>query len=151
HDRGRDDERAIAGPAGSVAERPREGRAETAVGIEAGLEPGVERRSAAVERAHRRPEPLGALIGLERHPEPALEGPSDLHRIETACPQRVVAEADVRTRPDVGDERREPVRIARGAPERIAQPARTVAAIERVLNRRRELDVFGPGLARVAG
>ena len=75
-------QRRAAGAAGRLAEDPRERVAEPAVGLEPRVHAGVDRRRAAVERLHRRPEAAGALVGLEGHPEAALERPPDLDGIE---------------------------------------------------------------------
>src|SRR5262249_6614155 len=79
-----------------------------------------------------------------------LERPSHLHRIETAGAQLLVTEPRVRALTKLVEERRQPVRIAGRGAERVAQPAGTIAASQRLAGVRRELDVLGLRLPRVA-
>ena len=104
-----------------------------------------------VQRAHRGAEAARALIGLERHAEAALERAAHLHRVEPARAQVVIAQADVGIALHLVDERRKPVRRRCGRRHRIADPARPVAAVQRVLDGRRELDVLRLRLPRAAG
>src|SRR4029453_12405366 len=86
----------VARVAGCLAEHAGECLAESAVRFEPGLEAGIERWRAVVQRAHGRPQPARTLIGLKSHSEATLEAAPDLDGIQAPLPQILVPQPKLR-------------------------------------------------------
>src|SRR5688500_13169881 len=85
-------------------------------------------------------QPAGALVGVERHPEPAFERPSDQRRFEAALPQLFIAEPGIGLCEDVLVKTGDLLRIGPMRELRLSYATRQISAMQRFLNGTHVLD-----------
>ena len=135
--------------AGRLAEQAREGGAEAAVRIEAGVEDRVVDGRAVADAHEGLAQAARAAVGLEGHAEFAQEVAADAGGFESHLAQAGFADAGAAVLIDGLEQAAHP--IGRGGFRGAAALAGAVAGEDRVLDGGEELDIFRERLARRAG